>query len=93
MRTVTWRDGERNRGLRTGRPCPCGCEDYLGVGYLTVSDEHGCGVTFWAESELEFAHMLLVAEEEGLFGRPLSASEGWCQERFNGEVAAGKEAR
>lgn len=55
----TW-NGERNRQLSVLRPCECGCDQrdgYLGVGYITGSDDDGNGVTIWIESEKVFARI------------------------------------
>ena len=52
----TW-IGEKSRTLKLSRPCDCGCdlrdkpEDFIGVGYLSGSDQEGNGFSLWIHDE------------------------------------------
>jgi hypothetical protein len=51
---LMWTNGARNRPLTLARPCSCGCDERSrskGVGYLTVSDADGNGLTVWLGDE------------------------------------------
>lgn len=52
-----WFNGEKARPLSILRPCRCGCDERSGdkgVGYITVSDAEGNGVSLWILTEGSF---------------------------------------
>lgn len=51
--------GEKNRQLNVYRACRCGvcAKSSAGVGYLSVSDSDGNGVTIWIREEEVFQRL------------------------------------